>query len=363
MDGGASPRSGPPRPRRRPPGAAVLDLERPLRDARPRRLPTATSRSCPGHGDQIGQLRRAPVPQALRATANLRRDLAAGTTTHAGHGRGALPRRRGARGDRGRRDPGPAPALRHAAASPRATATAARISALRRGGRDPPRRARELPARRRPREDLRHRRASARRGTTLDARASTSREEIRAAVEEAERAGKYAAAHAHGGPGPPPVPWRRACPPSSTAALATDEDVALMIERRAWLICTFSIFMHPTGIEQGDGAAPAIMEKLRWARRTSRRDASRAIWPRACASPCGTDSVHGPCRSSWRRSCASGCPRGDALLAGTRWGAEACRIDARGRARLSAGKRARSDRDRGRSAARTSRRCAGCASS
>ena len=35
----------------------------------------------PGHGDQIGQLRQAPVPQALRATANLRRDLAAGTTT------------------------------------------------------------------------------------------------------------------------------------------------------------------------------------------------------------------------------------------------------------------------------------------
>ena len=35
----------------------------------------------PGDGDQIGQLRQEAVPQALRATANLRRDLASGVTT------------------------------------------------------------------------------------------------------------------------------------------------------------------------------------------------------------------------------------------------------------------------------------------
>src|SRR5712664_1488310 len=35
----------------------------------------------PGDGDRIGQLRQEAVPQALRATANLRRDLASGTTT------------------------------------------------------------------------------------------------------------------------------------------------------------------------------------------------------------------------------------------------------------------------------------------
>ena len=35
----------------------------------------------PGQGDQLGQLCRGPVPQALAATRNLRRDLAAGTTT------------------------------------------------------------------------------------------------------------------------------------------------------------------------------------------------------------------------------------------------------------------------------------------
>src|SRR5439155_12115430 len=35
----------------------------------------------PGLGDQLGQLCRGPVPQALAATANLRKDLAGGTTT------------------------------------------------------------------------------------------------------------------------------------------------------------------------------------------------------------------------------------------------------------------------------------------
>src|SRR2546425_7741515 len=35
----------------------------------------------PGLGDQLGQLCRGPAPQALAATRNLRKDLAAGTTT------------------------------------------------------------------------------------------------------------------------------------------------------------------------------------------------------------------------------------------------------------------------------------------
>lgn len=35
----------------------------------------------PAAGDHIGQLRQEAVPQALRATSNLRRDLASGTTT------------------------------------------------------------------------------------------------------------------------------------------------------------------------------------------------------------------------------------------------------------------------------------------
>src|SRR5439155_15553052 len=84
-----------------------------------------------------------------------------------------------------------------------------------------------------------------------------TREEIRAAVEEADRAGTYAAAHAHGGPGLRPA-VEEGAGTIEHRPLATDEDIALIKERRIWLICTFAIFLHPQGIEGGDGQRPAI---------------------------------------------------------------------------------------------------------
>ena len=99
-----------------------------------------------------------------------------------------------------------------------------------------------------------------------------------------------------------------------------------MIERRVWLICTFSIFMHPTGIEQGDGQRPAIMEKVRWSRRVVDEN-----FPRHLASgirfACGTDSMHGLMPFELQTLVRLGVSPRDALLAGTRWGAEACRVD------------------------------------
>src|SRR5262245_39040837 len=59
-----------------PPGARVIDLAG--RFVMPGLVDAHSHISIvPGQGDQIGQLRRPPVPQALQATANLRRDLAA----------------------------------------------------------------------------------------------------------------------------------------------------------------------------------------------------------------------------------------------------------------------------------------------
>jgi len=99
-----------------------------------------------------------------------------------------------------------------------------------------------------------------------------------------------------------------------------------MVERRVWLICTFSIFMHPTGIEQGDGQRPAIMDKVRWARRVV--DES---FPRHLASgvrfACGTDSMHGLMPVELETLVRFGVSTHDALLAGTRWGAQACRVE------------------------------------
>src|SRR5256885_2799077 len=82
-------------------------------------------------------------------------------------------------------------------------------------------------------------------GTTLNACVYT-RDEIKAAVEEAARVGKYAAAHAHGGPGLT-MSVEEGVSTIEHGALATDDDIALMKERGAWLVCTFSIFLHPNG--------------------------------------------------------------------------------------------------------------------
>jgi imidazolonepropionase-like amidohydrolase len=161
-------------------------------------------------------------------------------------------------------------------------------------------------------------------GNTPTASAYT-REEIRAAVEEAERVGTYAAAHAHGGPGLR-LAVEEGVATIEHGALASDEDIALMIERRVWLICTFSIFMHPTGIEQGDGHRPAIMEKVRWARRVVGENFPRHLTS-GVRFACGTDSMHGLMPFELQTLVRLGVSPRDALLAGTRWGAEACRID------------------------------------
>jgi imidazolonepropionase-like amidohydrolase len=160
-------------------------------------------------------------------------------------------------------------------------------------------------------------------GTTLNASVYT-REEIRAAVEEAKRVGSYAASHAHGGPGLT-LSVEEGVDTIEHGALATDDDVKLMIDRNARLICTFSIFMHPRGIEQGDGQRPAIMEKLTAARRVVAEN-----FPRHLASgirfAAGTDAVHGAMAFELETLVRFGVSTRDALLAGTRWGAEACHV-------------------------------------
>src|SRR5262249_15143640 len=143
-------------------------------------------------------------------------------------------------------------------------------------------------------------------GTTLKACVYT-REEVRAAVEEAERVGKYAAAHAHGGPRLR-MSVEEGVATIEHGALATDDSIALMKERHCWLVCTFSIFLHPNGIEQGDGKNPAIMEKMRWARRVV-DETFPGTSPPACASRSAPTRCTARCRSRWRRWCGSASPR------------------------------------------------------
>ena len=276
----------------------------------------------PGEGDQLGQLRRGPVPQALAATRNLRRDLAAGTTTmrimgeehfvdidvREGIETGVITGPRLLVAGRG---------LAANNGHGRALTSYDGVDDVRRGARENLRRG------------ANHVKIFVTGGVSSPGTTPTSsaytREEIRAAVEEADRAGTYAAAHAHGGPGLR-LAVQEGVGTIEHGALATDEDIALMIERRVWLICTFGIFMHPDGIEGGDGKRPAIMDKMRWARRVVAES-----FPRHLASgvrfAVGTDAVHGRLPFELQTLVRFGVSPHDALLAGTRWGAEACRID------------------------------------
>lgn len=276
----------------------------------------------PGLGDQLGQLCRGPVPQALAATRNLERDLAAGTTTMRVMGEEHFL-------DIEVRDAVEAGVI----AGPRLLVAGRGLAANNGHGRALASYDGVDEVRRGARENLRrganHVKIFVTGGVSSPGAMSTSsaytREEIRAAVEEAERAGTYAAAHAHGGAGLR-LAVEEGVGTIEHGALATDEDIALLIERRVWLICTFGIFLHPTGIEQGDGRNPAIMDKMRWARRLADEN-----FPRHLASgvrfACGTDSMHGLMPFELATLVRFGVSPRDALLAGTRWGAEACRID------------------------------------
>ncbi len=277
----------------------------------------------PGDGDQIGQLRQPPVPQALRASANLRRDLAAGTTTmrvmaeenfldvqvrdaiEAGVilGPRLLCATRGITASNG-----------HG----RAHSAFDGVDEIRRGVRENFQRGADH-------VKLFATGGVSSAGTALE-NAVYSREEIRAAVEEARRVGMYAAAHAHGGVGLR-LAVEEGVATIEHGVLATDDDVRLMNERGVWLVCTFSIFMHPTGIEQGDGRNRAIMDKVRWARQVAADN-----FPRHLATgiriAAGTDSMHGLMPFELATLVRFGCSTRDALIAGTRGGAEACRVDA-----------------------------------
>jgi len=277
----------------------------------------------PALGDQLGQIRRGPVPQALAATANLRRDLAAGTTTMRLMGEEHFMDVELREAIEGGIVPGPRLLI--------ATRGLAANNAHGRGlagfdGVDEVRRA----ARENLRRGANHVKIFVTGGVSSPGAMPTgsgyTREEIRAAVEEADRAGTYAAAHAHGGPGLR-LAVEEGAGTIEHGALATDEDIALIKERGAWLICTFGIFLHPQGIEGGDGQRPAIMEKMRWARRLADEN-----FPRHLASgvrfACGTDAVHGQMPFELETLVRFGVSNRDALLAGTRWGAEACRVAA-----------------------------------
>jgi imidazolonepropionase-like amidohydrolase len=157
-------------------------------------------------------------------------------------------------------------------------------------------------------------------------KASYSRDEVRACVEEAERGGTYVAAHAIGGPGIR-LAVEEGVRTIEHATLATDDDIALFEERKPWIVLTQSIMMHPTGIEQGDHDNPFIMEKLH-AARAEASERLRAIVSSASRITIGTDSMHGLFPFEMQMLRTWGMPVERALEAGTIRAAECCQVDA-----------------------------------
>jgi imidazolonepropionase-like amidohydrolase len=157
--------------------------------------------------------------------------------------------------------------------------------------------------------------------------ASYSREEIRVAVEEANRAGTYVAAHAIGGPGIR-IGVEEGIRTIEHASMATDDDLALMKEKGAWAVLTEAIMFHPTGIEQGDRDHPAIMAKLK-AARLEAPERLKAVVHSGVRYSVGTDSMHGLLWFEVVKLTEWGVSNSDALQAATLWAAECCRMEDR----------------------------------
>lgn len=163
-------------------------------------------------------------------------------------------------------------------------------------------------------------------GTKVDA-CTYSREEIAMAVEEAERVGSYAAAHAHGGRGLD-LCIEEGVRTIEHAAFITEKQVEKLMEKNLWIIGTFSILFHPSGIEKTDFSIPAIRDKLLRARETEEKTFQMVLnyQPNLAL---GTDSMHG--LISYEAECLVrfGASTEQALSAITINAAKACRIEDR----------------------------------
>lgn len=278
----------------------------------------------PGLGNQSGQKRRPIERQAIRATSNLRRSLRAGVTTARIMGEerwlDVAFREEIENGE----VPGPRLIVATRALTPsnghgRAESSFDGVDEVRKGARE------NLAAGADFLKMFLTGGISSTRGS-LDA-ASYTRAEVRAAVEEATRAGTYVAAHAVRGEGIR-LAAEEGVRTIEHVALATDDDLQLIRDRGAWVVLTQSILLHETGIEQGDRANAAVMERLHAARaRVAER--FKAILASGVRYTIGTDSMHGLMSFEIAQLLEWGASPREALLAATIRAAECCRVEDR----------------------------------
>jgi len=154
---------------------------------------------------------------------------------------------------------------------------------------------------------------------------SYTKKEIAVAVEEAERAGKYVAAHAHGGKGVD-LCIQEGVRTIEHGAFVTLDQVEKMIRQDMWIVGTFSILFHPEGIEKTDFSVPSIREKVLKSRDIVAKTFGEIV-KSGVNIALGTDSMHG--FISYELECLVnfGASNMQAILAITKDAAKACRID------------------------------------
>jgi imidazolonepropionase-like amidohydrolase len=146
-----------------------------------------------------------------------------------------------------------------------------------------------------------------------------AREEVRAIVEEAHRAGRRVAVHAHGGPGVT-ICAEEGVDSIEHGGLLTEENVAVMAERGTDLVLTKTIGHHPDGIERGDGHRPEIIAKMRESRAMDAEVFAR-VRAYGLRFALGTDSMHGYFGYEITWLVEHGVAIDEALTAATRHGA------------------------------------------
>jgi imidazolonepropionase-like amidohydrolase len=271
----------------------------------------------PGRGDQIAQLRQSPGEQALRVVPNLERDLRTGTTTMRIMGEedwlDVNTRRAIERGDLV--GPNLLIATRVLTASngfAYAKVAFDGVDAIRRGARENLARGADF---------LKLVATGGASGGSDMMHAEYSYAEIATAVEEAQRAGTYVAAHAHGGIGLREA-VRAGVRTIEHAALASDEEIDLMVEHSCWVILTSGILFHSEGLERSDAASGAARQRLEEVRARA-SDRIRQIIKSGVNLALGTDSLHGELAFEVEMAIDFGLSPKDALRAVTARAAEA----------------------------------------
>jgi imidazolonepropionase-like amidohydrolase len=305
-----------------PPGAETIDLGD--RTLLPGFVDAHTHLSIvPSRGDQLGQMKQPPLPQAFRAVANMRRMLRSGVTTARIMGEEHYLDLEARLAVESGQIPGP----RLIVATRSIVATNAHGSALTLSdGADA--------VRRTARENLK---AGADFLKTFATGGMSSKvgldkvcysdAEIAAIVEEADRGGTYVAAHAHGGEGLTRC-LQLGVRTIEHAGLAEARHLELAVQKGAWLVGTFAILYHPMGIETGDFHVPEIREKV-----LRGREMVRERWATVISSgvnwALGTDSVHGFIAFEPRMAVELGAKPVEAIMGITLRAAEACRVEDR----------------------------------